>query len=354
MTNESDYKENLGSYSRSFRVLFIGGETADYLSMGVLNGLLSIPEIEVIDFPSADLAYVENEKLYSSRIRGNGFSLFFLNSSRTVDRFHLAFSNLDEFDLVIFADIHTSFGLFLRFLPKLRFEKTAILDGSDSPSLYPYNGNYWRRPYYWTLPRAHTRFRYFKREWTLETVRYRCFKLLPSVICRILRQPKLLRKTAFSIPQSKIFLGPSVKTKLFQTHIVDAELASTLPNSKVTYSFSTENEYYRDLQTSRFGVTTKRSGWDCLRHYEIAANGAVPCFRDLVEKPASCAPHGLVDGVNCISYRNVEDLNCRIQISHEEYSRMRTASLKWALANSCKQRALELIREFYPNFASFP
>jgi len=40
----------------------------------------------------------------------------------------------------------------------------------------------------------------------------------------------------------------------------------------------------------------KRGGWDCLRHYEIAAAGAVPCVRQLEGKPSSCAPHGLQAG----------------------------------------------------------
>ena len=56
--------------------------------------------------------------------------------------------------------------------------------------------------------------------------------------------------------------------------------------------------------------------------HEIAANGAVPCFRDLHLKPATCAPHGMNDG-NCISYRSgSHDLASRLDsISESEYAR---------------------------------
>ena len=67
-----------------------------------------------------------------------------------------------------------------------------------------------------------------------------------------------------------------------------------------------------DLARSRFAITTRRGGWDCLRHYEIAAAGAVPCFRQLEAKPARCAPHGLRPGSNCLSYHDWPDLRRQV------------------------------------------
>ena len=40
-----------------------------------------------------------------------------------------------------------------------------------------------------------------------------------------------------------------------------------------------------------FGVTRKKAGWDCMRHLEIMANGAVPFFTDLQELPAKTMQH---------------------------------------------------------------
>ena len=39
-----------------------------------------------------------------------------------------------------------------------------------------------------------------------------------------------------------------------------------------------ESEYKRAYRESYFGSTKKKAGWDCMRHYEIVASGAVPFF----------------------------------------------------------------------------
>ena len=156
---------------------------------------------------------------------------------------------------------------------------------------------------------------------------------------------KSVRPTAFSIPEEKIVAEPPAKEKLFGSHIVDEEVAERL-GAASSHVFKREADYYRDLQVSRFGVTTKRAGWDCLRHYEIAANGAVPCFRDLDRKPQPCAPHGLRDGVNCLNYRDVDGLMRRVEsIGDDEYERLQAGALEWARANSTRQRAVELLHE---------
>ena len=96
-----------------------------------------------------------------------------------------------------------------------------------------------------------------------------------------------------------------------------------------------------------YGITTKRSGWDCMRHYEIAANGAVICFKDLDKKPVTCAPHGLIAGLNCISYSNFENLINQISdISEDKYKEIQNASLNWIKNNITIKRANELLKTF--------
>ncbi len=132
--------------------------------------------------------------------------------------------------------------------------------------------------------------------------------------------------------------------KRFPTHIVDKEVAS-LVGGQPTYAFTSEDDYYRDLQASSFGITTKRAGWDCMRHYEIAANGAVPCFRGLDTKPETCAPHGLHEG-NCIAYRSAEELVSRLDgLSVTEYSRLREGALNWVRENTTRVRALRFLQD---------
>lgn len=80
----------------------------------------------------------------------------------------------------------------------------------------------------------------------------------------------------FSIHESKIVSNIPIKTKL---------LAFIEPGNPLTYIYTNEKDYYKDYQDSFFALTTKKAGWDCLRHYEILANGCIPLFIDLDKCP---------------------------------------------------------------------
>jgi hypothetical protein len=45
--------------------------------------------------------------------------------------------------------------------------------------------------------------------------------------------------------------------------------------------YNTEEEYYNEYKKSYFAITTKKCGWDCMRHYEILANGCIPYFLNI-------------------------------------------------------------------------
>ena len=64
-------------------------------------------------------------------------------------------------------------------------------------------------------------------------------------------------------------------------------VASLIPGFQKTYVFlsSDEDKYHDMYKKSIFGITKKKGGWDCLRHYEILANGCVPIFEKLDECP---------------------------------------------------------------------
>jgi len=53
-----------------------------------------------------------------------------------------------------------------------------------------------------------------------------------------------------------------------------------------TYGFEDETAYHQMYQSCLFAHTRKKGGWDCLRHYEIMANGCIPLFKDLEKCPA--------------------------------------------------------------------
>lgn len=49
--------------------------------------------------------------------------------------------------------------------------------------------------------------------------------------------------------------------------------------------FDSEKDYYRQYSKALFGYTMKKAGWDCMRHYEILAAGALPYFENIETKP---------------------------------------------------------------------
>lgn len=80
----------------------------------------------------------------------------------------------------------------------------------------------------------------------------------------------------FSIHDSKIVSNIQEKSQL---------LAPLIPGDVKTYIYRDEKTYYDDYKKSWFGITHKKAGWDCMRHYEILACGCIPLFKDLESCP---------------------------------------------------------------------
>jgi hypothetical protein len=207
--------------------------------------------------------------------------------------------------------------------------------------MYPYGPTWWRRMRPWPLPRAHGRIHYFKRELQPLTARIRYGGLVPgSLGLRVLS--RTVKPLSFSIPEEHIASGDESKDRLLATHVVDPEIAAIV-GAPTSYAFDSEADYYADLRASRFGITTKKSGWDCMRHYELAASGCVPCFRDLAAKPATAGPQGL-DATNCVAYADPAELLDRIErMDDEEYEQLRRGALEWARRNTTAVRARQLL-----------
>jgi hypothetical protein len=80
----------------------------------------------------------------------------------------------------------------------------------------------------------------------------------------------------YSIPECKIVDDVPEKTKL---------VSSIYPGKKDTYIYQTEEDYYNQYRESIFGITFRKGGWDCMRHYEILACGSIPYFPDVESCP---------------------------------------------------------------------
>jgi hypothetical protein len=86
----------------------------------------------------------------------------------------------------------------------------------------------------------------------------------------------MLHSIGFSIPEKKITTHIYKKTKI---------VSNLIPGDISTYIYYTEEEYYHEYKSSYFAITRKKGGWDCLRHYEIIANGCLPYFIDIENCP---------------------------------------------------------------------
>jgi len=64
------------------------------------------------------------------------------------------------------------------------------------------------------------------------------------------------------------------------------DFSSLMPGDKRTYVFGHSETLYREQYAeSRYAITMKKAGWDCMRHYEVMGNGAVPYFLGLEYLP---------------------------------------------------------------------
>jgi len=326
-------------------ILCVVPEKADYLSATLFHGLRSLLGCRVVDWPRYDCAYSDYDLETRYKVYGRGFSVFFDLPEICCDRSDV-FQKIKkgDFKFIVFCDIANQSELFSEWQKYLTPKNTVLVDGQDGAQVVPHAGRYWRDIGSWRKLTQTRKYLYFKREWTFDSQFNFWHRLLPKRFRKSLSLCKNLRRISFSIPESKIVSYIPEKTKDFPAHIVDAEVAEIVSGSSVSYAFSSEGEYYRDLQTCRFGITTKRGGWDCLRHYEIAANGAVPCFRLLREKPTNCAPHGLIHGKNCIDYSSGTDLLTQIKSLEDlDYKKLQVGAINWARNNSTLIRANEFL-----------
>jgi hypothetical protein len=88
----------------------------------------------------------------------------------------------------------------------------------------------------------------------------------------------------YSIPDENIIDYNTIKDK---KHIIISDI---IPGDSLTYRFGPDDEkdYNTHYQESLFAYTVKKGGWDCLRHYEIMANGCLPIFKNINKCPSTC------------------------------------------------------------------
>ena len=339
------------------RILFLSDDREDYLADSILHGLISMGKHTIVDYPKKEILYKGSfSNSTKKNIYGHGFTLYGLLPDRKIDR-TLIWKRLesDWFDIVIVANIWRQFGLLAQ-LSKLRLStrtKLAILDGDDDARIYPFSSTRLKehglRPSDLKLSGSQYD-NYFKRELDDTKPQSWVELIVPTQLrIRIRRYLQLEslkpQQCSFSIPKEWIRNPkPDKKQYLFPSHIVDSEVRELFAHGQSSYAFENQEKYFDDLALARFGITTKRAGWDCLRHYEIAAAGSVPCFRELLQKPEGSAPHGLNEA-NCLIYENAKDLQFQVNsMNKKRYKKLLQGSHQWVRTKTTIHSANDILK----------
>jgi hypothetical protein len=232
------------------KVLFIvKGDKPDYQSDAIFHGGRNLLGSNFVDCNKVWYMYKEDKDLYwAERIPGkdygNGFTFPGTFNNDNVDRTNIESKIASKFfDKVIYGSVTRCIDHLELVLKYYSSTEIIFIDGEDDSGI---------RQNIIDLPVT-----YYKRE-----------LLYPG--------GKRLKPISFAIPKELILDFVPVKTK---------EYASLIPGDLSTYTFDTQEEYYQEYQQSISALTHKKGGWDCMRHYEIIANGCIPYFPDLYECP---------------------------------------------------------------------
>jgi hypothetical protein len=218
-----------------------GGFISDYINDLVFYGLRELFGDDVVDSTQIVSLYKEYEgKIHPQHLWGS-MTAFWLIGENNIDRTNIEEKIKDRYyDLIIYGVINRCkkyYDLVSKCYPS---NKVILVDSSDETDLNP-------------LYEKHL---YFKRELVID-------------------HPNLL-PISFGIPTSKLTTPNKNKTQ---------DYATCIPGQPETYIFKDENLYYEDYQRSFYGVTMKKAGWDCMRHYEILGNYCMPYFVGLEDCP---------------------------------------------------------------------
>ena len=218
-----------------------GGFISDYLNDLTFFGLKELFGDDVIDSTPIISLYKEYKDQIHPMYLWGGMTSFWLLDKNTADRSDIKEKIQDKYyDLIIYGAIKRCrdyYDLVSKVYPD---NKVILLDGNDDSE----------------VDQLYQKHLYFKRE---------------------LRQDhKNLLPITFSYPTHYLAKPNKNKTQQYGT---------VIPGRKETYVFDNEKDYFEDYQKSYYGVTSKKAGWDCMRHYEIMGIYCLPYFPDMKDCP---------------------------------------------------------------------
>lgn len=230
------------------KVLFINGfELPDFQSDMVFHGIRSLLGEDCVDSTEAWYMYDDFRKHWTDRVPergmsyGRGFTLYGRLPKLNIDRTDLEAKITNHyFDKIIYGSSKRYLNYFNIAQIYYEIQNIILINGEDDQKIEEIGA-----------------YPYYKRELVFPTRNF-------------------VKPLNFCIPKELIVDKVPTKTK---------DWATIIPGDKSTYIYTEENSYYEDYKNSYFGVTCKKGGWDCLRHYEILMNGCIPFFPDLPQCP---------------------------------------------------------------------
>jgi len=230
------------------KILYIGTTDApDFMSDTIFHGFRKLLGSDVIDGVKIPQLYTDYSRDLNS-IHGRGFTIAKTLTDENIDRDNIEDKiRLKYFDFVIYGASHRTDGLHYLSLVTEHYppQKVVYINGADS----------WRgtvQPDLINLQGIH-----FLRERLVDDDTY---------------------PLSFSIPKDIIVEEIPVK---------EYYLMPLVPGVASTYIYNDQSQYFEMYQKSLFGLTWKKAGWDCLRHYEILSQGCLPLFLDIHHLPTT-------------------------------------------------------------------
>lgn len=236
------------------KILYIAKfDLPDFMSDMIFHGLRSLFGSDVVDSNDAWYMYDDFRKYWADRVPGRGmeygrgFTLYGRLPRVPIDRNDLPLKiGQKYFDKIVYGSMTRCFEFWNIVSQSYKPQDIIFIDGEDNNHINTFLAKQGRL---------------FKRELEYLSPEYQ----------------NIVNPLNFCIPKELIVKEIPKKEK---------DYATIIPGDKSTYIYTEEQPYFEDYQKSYFGVTTKKGGWDCLRHYEILMNGCIPFFPTLVECPS--------------------------------------------------------------------